>query len=48
MLKNLDIKRFLKSKITKGGLKITKGGLKITKGGLKITKQKNVIVDSKF
>ena len=41
MLKNLDIKRFLKSKITKGGLKITKGGLKITK-------QKNVIVDSKF
>lgn len=24
MLKNLDIKRFLKSKITKGGLKITK------------------------
>ena len=41
MLKNLDIKRLLKSKITKGGLKITKGGLKITK-------QKNVIVDSKF
>ena len=41
MLKNLDIKGFLKSKITKGGLKITKGGLKITK-------QKNVIVDSKF
>ena len=41
MLKNLDIKRFLKSKITKGGLKITKGGSEITK-------QKNVIVDSKF
>ena len=38
MLKILNIKRFLKSKITKGGLKITKGGLKITKGGLKITK----------
>ena len=43
MLKILNIKRFLKLKITKGGLKITKGGLKITKGGLKkltITKLK--------